>query len=259
LSIVRITRSALLDRVASALESAGIPFFDAPPLGSVGVHAVHVARGLCEGPLLAIGLDFSFEAGKTHARGCPSLLAEERKLDRLTRWPGQFTASYRDRTILLDAASGTLSDPTLLSYAELLADREAGYRKAGATAYDLRKRGPSIGCPRMGLAEAEALVDAFPSGAASGIKHAGASRQSVETSVQAFLSAEVSFLEKLRSALRGGTIVPRVELERLIAEADYLWWGFPDRTRADKLAQDFLNRLVPQIEYWASRLRAFLH
>ena len=93
LTFVRITPSRLPVR-ASRPPSRLAPALPAlPPLGSVGVHAVHVAGSLARGPLLAAGLDFSFEPGKTHASGCPSLLAEERRLGRLTRWPGQYAAS----------------------------------------------------------------------------------------------------------------------------------------------------------------------
>jgi hypothetical protein len=268
LSFVRITRSPFLDRVGTALLAAGIPFAELPPLGSVGVHAVRLARGLTGGPLLATGLDFCFEAGKTHARGCPSLLAEERRLDRLTRWPGQFALSYRDRTIRLDAAAaggreegrGLLSDPILLSYAALLADEAS----ACGGIYDIRGRGPSIGCRRITLAEAEALVDACAGSAAPrdagapgdarGPVEARPTRPSAREAVSSFLGAELARLEGLRGALRGGTRVSRAELGALVAEADYLYWGFPDQSRASELAQDFLNRLVPQLEWWALRL-----
>ena len=169
LSLVRITPSPTLARIESALWKAGIPFFGAPPLGSVGVHAAHLASALARGPLLATGLDFSFEPGKTHARGCPSLLVEERKLDRLTRWPGQFAVSFRERTLRLEGGAeasprGLLSDPTLVSYAALLASGAAS--GAGkAPLYDLRAgygegRGPSIGGRGIGLAEAQSLVAA---------------------------------------------------------------------------------------------------
>jgi hypothetical protein len=39
-----------------------------------------------------------------------------------------------------------------------------------------------------------------------------------------------------------------------VMESDYLWWGFPDQDRAAELPQDFLNRLVPQVEFWSDRI-----
>jgi hypothetical protein len=42
----------------------------------------------------------------------------------------------------------------------------------------------------------------------------------------------------------------------LVVESDYLWWGFPDQERVRELPQDFLNRLVPQAEWWSMRIEA---
>jgi hypothetical protein len=268
LTLVRITRSPFLGRVEAALSASGVPFATMPPLGSVGVHAFHLAGQLCSGPLFAAGLDFSFQAGKTHARGCPSLLTEERRLARLTRWPGQYEASFRDRTIRLGQGEGgregPLSDPILLSYASLLADLAAsGGAKAGASEppamYDIRGGGPPIGCRRLTLAEAEAMIEGLGAapigpGAGAGGAEPGASVAACGAAIAALLAAELARLEELRAALREGQAVSREELTRLIEEADYLWWDFPDRPQPGLLAQDFLNRLVPRIEFWAARI-----
>ncbi len=260
LSAVRITPSPFLSRAEAALAKAGVPFLSLPPLGSVGVHAVHMTRLLASGPLLAAGLDFSFEAGKTHARGCPSLLAEERRLNRLTRWPGQFAVSFRDRTMALSRGAGgaadLLSDPILLSYAAILAGmgEGEGRRKGGeGDLYDLRGAGPSIGGRRISIGEAESLLRSTGSGtrdaAAGGFDPIKASVQ-----IRAFLEDELGRLEELRLSMRGMSPLSRQAFRRLVLESDYLCWGFPDQERARELPQDFLNRLVPQVEYWARRL-----
>jgi len=268
LSFVRITRSPFLDRVGEVLRSSGIPFLELPPLGSVGVHAFRLARLLSDGPILAAGLDFSFEPGKTHARGCPSLLAEEARLGRLTRWPAQFAVSFRDRNIRLDPAGTDLggagprliTDPILLSYAALLSDTaSAGADDAPEPGlYDIRGRGPSIGMRRVTLDRARTIVEAaapMGSGASwGGGPVAGGQRPDSAAAIASFLRGEAARLEGLRKALRGGTKIPREELARLVADVDYLYWGFPDQRRAGDLAQDFLNRLVPQLEYRAQRI-----
>ena len=269
---MRITPSPTLARIEAALSEAGLPFFRAPPLGSVGVHAAHVARSLAAGPLLATGLDFSFEPGKTHARGCPSLLAEERRLDRLTRWPGQYVASFRDRTFALRAGvrsheggrSGLLSDPILVSYAALLADGAAsgGGREP---LYDLRAgygegRGPSIGGRPIGLERAESLVAAaFDEGRAG--RDAGASPRPQPLSADkaakvasTVIGGELRRLDELKGAMRGSRRAEAADLRGLIAESDYLFWSFPDQDRAMVLSQDFLNRLAVQADYWSYRL-----
>jgi hypothetical protein len=263
LTFVRITRSRFLSRVEAALSEAELPFRALPPLGSVGVHAVHIARLLSRGPILAAGLDFSFEPGKTHARGCPSLLAEERRLGRLTRWPSQYEASFRDRTITLENRSGSgpnvLSDPILLSYAALLADRG---KESGGELCDLRRDGPTIGGRRMTLSQAESVMAAQRAEVRSPPEAAAAAGAVSFDAVRsarvlgAFLREESRRLSALRLSMRGARPLEKGEFRRLASESDYLWWGFPDQDRAPKLPQDFLNRLVPQVEYWTYRIAA---
>jgi hypothetical protein len=265
LTFVRITRSPFLSRVEAALREASFPFLPAPPLGSVGVHAVHVARILAQGPLFATGLDFCFEPGKTHARGCPSLFAEERKLNRLTRWPAQYAASFRERTFKLGGARSTggssalLSDPILLSYASLLADRTA---TNASGLYDLRGRGPSIGGRRIAFAQAESMLGkaegkwGLDKNDRAGAPEDGFDEPRARSAVAVFLRGEGRRLSELRLSMRGKAPLARPEFRRLVLESDYLWWGFPDQDRAGDLPQDFLNRLVPQVEYWSDRIEA---
>ena len=42
-----------------------------PPLGSVGVAAVHIALAITKGPVIMTGLDFSYSRNRTHCRGSP--------------------------------------------------------------------------------------------------------------------------------------------------------------------------------------------
>jgi hypothetical protein len=264
LTLVHITRSPFLDRVEAALSAASVPLLPAPPLGSVGVHAVHVARLLSQGPFLAAGLDFSFEAGKTHARGCPSLLAEERSLGRLTRWPGQFAASFRDRTMRPFAGyPELLSDPILLSYAAILS--QAG----GEPLLDLRGRGPDIGGRPTSPEEAALLIrEARAGGEVSGDrpdrrcrpKESGqgspAEAGLLAGAALGLLRGERERLDALRAFMHGTRPLEEAAFRSLVEESDYLWWGFPDQDRIKDLPQDFLNRLVPQAEYWAQRLES---
>jgi hypothetical protein len=266
LSLVRITRSPFLDRVASALAAAGIPFLELPPLGSVGVHAFRMARSLASGPILAVGLDFSFEPGKTHARGCPSLLAEELSLSRLRRWPKQYAASFRERTM---RTGGLLSDPILLSYAALLAEGASDARRAGAELYDLRGRGPSIGCRRVSFAEAEEIIlrsaaekshSLAAPGTAAPAASPSASGDAARGAALRLLRGEEERLAALRAAMHGSKSLGKEDFRALVVDSDYLYWGFPDQARAREreLPQDFMNRLVPEAEYWAFRIEALI-
>jgi hypothetical protein len=256
LSLVRITRSPFLGRVASAFAAERIPFLDSPPLGSVGVEAYFAARGLSNGPIFACGLDFSFERGKSHARGCPSLLAEERRLSRLTRWPSQYGSSLRDRSIELDA--GLLSDPILLSYAALLDERVRADEEAGHELYDIRGRGPDIGGVRITLEEASGIL-----GRSSGARDRpiaspnGCEPEAANRAARRILEDEIDRLARLRMAMHGEKSLDDEAFGHLVLESDYLWWSFPDQGRLKReWPQDFLNRLVPEAEWWALRLEA---
>ena len=263
LTFVSIAESPFLDRVRGFLREAGVPALELPPMGSVGVHAVRLARELTEAPLLALGLDFCFEAGKTHARGSPAILAEERRLSRTDRWNAQYAAAFRDRCLPAPCAPGPeglplISDPTLLSYAALLGEL-AG--ESGAPLYDARGRGPAIGAPRLPLERAGALAAGWlglglgaPPAAAG--PSAAAGDGELEARVRGFLRGEAERLTALHDIMKGRGRAS--ELPRLVAECDYLYWPFPDAERAASLSQDFLNRLLPETEWWSSRLSHYL-
>ncbi len=266
LTAVRITHSPFLSRTAAFLSSAGVAAVVAPPLGSVGVHACYLAAQICAGPIFAVGLDFSFAAGKTHARGCPSILSEQLTQTRLTRWTSQYAASFRDRTIKL--TGGTVSDPILLSYARVLENLAAGVRGPGGSPrfFDIRGRGPAIGAQPIPLAEAESIINAQYSWADTDGSPPDNDRAGVQDSdrggkqraVRAFLDAELGKLERLRDSMRGSKQLGRDDFRALLLDLDYLWWNFPDQDRISNLPQDLLNRLVPRVEYYLARISALL-
>ncbi|MDA8425830.1 MAG: DUF115 domain-containing protein [Treponema sp.] len=291
LSFVSFTDSPFLRRLAGVLDSLGIPYLAMPPLGSVGVHAAQLALRLARGPVLATGLDFSFELGKTHARGTPGILSEERRLTRTGRWNAQYEISFRPRNLEapcppLPDGRRLLSDPVLLSYAELLAGslaagslaagRESEERKTEAAAlYDIRGRGPSIGAVSLTLEKAAALLDSPPLGATSlaaangdaeGTGQAGAAAPcapetglgpnggALSAALDGFLAAERGRLEELREAMKGRARMSPERFSARLGEADYLYWSFPDADRVKELPQDVLNRLLPEIEFWIWRI-----
>jgi len=277
LTLVHITNSRFLDRVAGFASSAGLPVFTMPPLGSVGVHAARIARELSAGPVLAFGLDFSFEVGKTHARGSPSISAEERRIRRLDRWPAQYAATFRRRAspapcAPLPGGRALVSDPLLLAYAGLLSEVVA---MPGPPLYDARGRGPSFGAIRIDLAAAARLVREFrpttkgPTASATargsdGLRRAqppsskSAWPETVSRATMDFLKSESEILDAMYDAMKGRPrttgALSGVGLAQLVAMADYLHWSFPDADRASGLPQDFLNRLLPEVEWWSFRL-----
>jgi hypothetical protein len=114
----------------------------------------------------------------------------------------------------------------------------------------------------MTLAQAEELIRASTSrkgGDASNASRADATGRAVAAAKAAaaalsLLRDEKGRLAALRGAMHGKKPLGREDFRRLIQESDYLCWGFPDQDRIHELPQDFLNRLVPQAEYWAYRI-----
>jgi hypothetical protein len=254
LSAVEITASPFLERVAAL----GLPALPCPPLGSIGVHAVHIARRLCSGPVLLTGLDFSYQRSKTHARGSPSLAGELRRQSRLLRWPSQVASAFR-AGVRAEGGPGLLTDPALSAYAALLAD-EAGHE--GPAVIDLRQAGLALGLPTMGLAEADAWLSGLEKPARQAVpsptmaSDGGACVK--PQALRGFIEAEAGRLEAIRDFMKGRTAPDPAVFYAAIEEADYLLWPLPDAGRLRDGPQDLLNRLLVEVEYWRWKLSEIL-
>jgi hypothetical protein len=77
-------------RIFERLKDAGLLPAVIPPLGSVGLTAVEIARRTSRGKIILCGLDFSFSLDKYHARATPGHRA---KLNAHTRFRGLFNIS----------------------------------------------------------------------------------------------------------------------------------------------------------------------
>jgi hypothetical protein len=248
LSIVTIDEGAFMRRLASS----ALPALVCPPLGSVGVQAVHIARRIAEDAVFATGLDFSFIAGKSHARGTPALLAEELAEGRLGRRRSQPGLAYRPGVRRTE--TGELTDPVLSGYAALLAEE---ITRPGPVFYDMRGRGLPLGARRLGLEEAERALRALPM--PSGAPDATGAASAEKFDAVGFLEGEVERLADLETALKGRSgKESREGLAAAILDSDYLLWSLPDRERLAALPQDLLNRVLVETEYWIWRLEEIL-
>lgn len=103
------------------MESRGILPPLLPPLGSVGIAAVYLARLLTGNHILLTGLDFCFQPGKPHSRGAPLHRARLGKISRMTPlicFDHGFSpplSRHLDRR-----GRAVISSPNLLDYRELL-------------------------------------------------------------------------------------------------------------------------------------------
>jgi hypothetical protein len=280
LTAVAIAPSPFLER----LSSLGLPALACPPLGSVGVHAVHVARALCEGPVFATGLDFSSEVGKSHARGSPSLAAEEASMTRLSRWPRQYASAFRAGVRPAPEARGPfwplggaapLTDPVLAGYAALLAEEA---RQPGPLLVDIRGRGLPLGLASVDLAEAGRLVDEAwraktlgeagrraeeglkrgESGSGETASAAGKVLTGLAKLSRGFIETERDRLVEILAFMKGRSRLSREDFLNLVLETDYILWPLPDVDRLREAPQDLLNRLLVETEYWLWKLGEIL-
>lgn len=224
-----------------------------PPLGSVGVTAVHLARLLSEGLLLLTGLDFSYRPGKPHARGTATHLLQLRKSTRLT---GNllFAGSIGRRRLVSRSIRrpGFVTDTVLLSYAKDLSALIAQDGMIGV-----------LGNPGMDLgAEIIATPEQFERILRGDRKQClpprgGAPAMQVpdRRAARRFLERENLRLERLNGLITRhlNTAEPSLRreswklLEQEIRDADYLYFDFPDAASAPVDNPAFLRRLLGNV------------
>lgn len=234
----QFAQTALLER----LQTQDILPEPVPPLGSVGVLAVHLARRLTTAPVAFLGLDFAYDLEGTHARGAPMqvrALATRSRLD-----PSPFFGPAIARPLLtLPGKSGTQlrTDTVLLSYAEQLQRITAGE----AAVYDAS---PRFGLP-SGAPPAPhdwATAAAAPAEAADRDSHFP-DTETVRAALEQEHERVVRLTRNLRAALAAAGTADRVaastyeELRPALVELDYLYLDFPDSPSASR---SFLGRLL---------------
>jgi hypothetical protein len=269
----RFAPTALLDRLAAA----GLLPEPVPPLGSVGVLAVHLARRLTTGGVRFVGLDFTYDLERTHAAGSPMHTRALSRRHRTDPSPFFGLALSRPLLSLTDKAGAPVrSDAVLLSYAEQLRSIVAG----ATGIYDLA---PEAGLPN-GAPAAEGVTDARAAaegergetgggfgpagfaGAAGGDPPAPAARAAAgappagaaaSASATAFLRGERRRLSELGASLReaisragsAAAVAPGDyrALQPLLWDCDYVYLDFPDEPTDSRA---FLGRaLLSALDY----------
>ncbi|MBN2874545.1 MAG: DUF115 domain-containing protein [Spirochaetales bacterium] len=238
----------------SRLATSGLPLVAVPPLGSVGVLAIHVAKMLGEHIFVA-GLDFAFSPGKTHCAGSPSDIRERGSETRTRKHAVSWAASYRDGVTRLQTArvgSGLVTDPALSMYASL-----AAHELRGSHTYDLRG---GYGTPLpIPLASEDTLRELIATTASDcrELVDSGdyrASRTDYAALARAFLAGELVRVESIASILSTGA--DSELLPGLLSETDLLYAHFPDPERVLLLERDALKRVAVEAAYWRGKLGA---
>jgi hypothetical protein len=214
-TLTRFAPSALLERISAIAPEA----IDMPPLGSVGIAAVHIALRLGAGPVFLAGLDFAVQPGTTHARASTPIHRSLLYSSRLqpARDPAVGGRLVRETV----HGKSVLTTSVLRGYADALAEEV----RARPNIYLVNRLGLSLGIPEMTPGEME-----------EGVKAAGTRRIRFESAtgptdfeIERFLETEIQLLQDADPA-DATTLAP----------VDYMYCLTPDAivTLTDRIGVD---------------------
>ncbi|MEE3411598.1 MAG: 6-hydroxymethylpterin diphosphokinase MptE-like protein [Treponema sp.] len=260
----------------SRLKEKGLLPTIAPPLGSIGLTATYLAlrlRKVQDVPVCVLGLDFSFSAGRTHAKGTAQSKALYIGSNRARPFVN-FAASYGLGTEKVTEKGGRdfWSSKNLIAYAALFRD----YFKGAKNLYDVGKSGLELGLER------KSLLEFLEKGAAAGSfgleKDFGQAQEWPPRSLafeslasasagncESFLRGELTSLQALADLLSKGdgsqfrnksSSLGEQILQELRGR-EYLYLHFPDGS-APSLELNFLTRVRSQIDFFCKDIETAL-
>jgi len=251
-------------RIFGRLKGDGLLPAVIPPLGSVGLTAVEIARRITDGKIICAGLDFSFTADKYHARGTPG---HRGKLNAQTRLRGMLNASAFDTASFSASSkddSTVRSNPVMQNYRALFEQEFASDPRL----FDIEGSGLSLGIKTLSMKEALSLLeDNSEKNFTQRRKDAedAKGKEKLKENVLTFFEGEKKRLEELRGILTGESDTGRLNV--LVDECDYLWAHFPDYSGGRRppleenspSALSFLNRLRAEIDPMLKLIERVIH
>jgi hypothetical protein len=217
-------------RLFKRLASAGLLPETFPPLGSVGLTAVALARRLSTGPIIIGGLDFAFTLDRFHARSTPG---HREGLYRQTRLRSilMADAAFRPGTggVRSKAGLSQRSDPGMKTYRDLFEQEFA----QDSRIQDITGLGLPLGLRSLSLEGALKVLGKGVPGVAGTIPKPWYTGAAITAAVAAFICRERDALMRLRDILTGNGSQDPETLEALLDEGDYLWAHFPECAGAE--------------------------
>ena len=260
-----------------------------PPLGSVGLTATKIAlmlRKTDRVPVFVTGLDFSYRAGTTHARGSAphtARLTSSFRISPAANYEAAFGCSMQK--IIGKDGSPFFTSPALLSYVQTF----RAYFSESPNLFDAGTTGIELGIPQKDADDlireivntvgaerdrrkkdangAETIVgqkDSEDDIARTGTDEKAVHEEKTFTertafserkalSVRNFYEKEECALERLKNILSSGRNMSederRVEIEKLLAAREYLYLHFPDGLKAS-FDLSFLKRVRAEIDFF---------
>jgi len=230
-------------KIFGRLKDIGLLPVAIPPLGSVGLTAVELARRFTGGKIICAGLDFSFTQDKYHARSTPGHLS---RLNLQNRFKRLFNpAAYNQYSIAAVSKNGlpVYTSPAMKNYRDLFEQEFSGDSRI----FDIEGTGLPLGIKILLLDEAMSLLGKDNLAPTQYVRVV----RGKNSDLISFYENEKNRLEELRNLLTGEAAADNERLNVLIDECDYLWAHFPDYAggRRSELSDiSFLKRLRTEID-----------
>ncbi len=245
-------------RIIEEIEEQQLADTFIPPLGSVGVSATYLARRITTGAVLLAGLDFSYQAGKPHARGTASHLAYLRSIGRLS--PDLlYEASTRRHKLSPSSIRrpGFVTDSVLLSYAHDL----IAIIRDDPRVFVLGDCGMDLEVPRIaGKIELDGLL----AGTDADVKSDDRPDPRIKRrhSAAEFLREQERRLASLREAIISYLNLPEstdhvpawAQLRKGLEQSDYLYFDFPDAAVGPNDTPAYLRRVLANISGYLRKI-----
>ncbi|MBQ0002395.1 MAG: motility associated factor glycosyltransferase family protein [Treponema sp.] len=233
------------------------------PLGSVGLVATEIALFLRKDnqiPVYISGLDFSYSAGITHAKGTVS---HKRQLSIVTKLKSifNFEAAFTNGTTFINDKSNNrmITSASLSNYAKLFTDLYADEKNI----YDSGFSGHNLGLEKKDI---QSVQDIQIKNSCTNFYKKLSSEQLKDNSlkiISGYLENEKKALEILKDILTFGdeskyredkTISLAEQIDALILPREYLYLHFPD-TPEKTNRQSFLNRVRIETDFFLKELK----
>lgn len=261
-------KTSLLKR----LENYPHPPLLVPPLGSVGLTALHLLSELrAPGtPLFFAGLDFSWKQGYSHIRSAPAALTAFFSHDRLTPLAAQGSPGSGSAAKTHTETGAATSDRLLADYAEQAKALSARIAETGrGPCLNLGKAGLNIDFPKADEALLKSILKAFTERGLNDTQTCELGPAGLDglngSDMCAFLYDETERINRLEKLLQMECTDSETSTEKMderlseaLSELDYLWLHFPDAARGFTTEEDFLRRTAAGIGYFKKSIsRAF--
>lgn len=227
-----------------------------PPFGSVGLTAVYYAlqfRSTPSIPVYVIGLDFSYSAGLTHAKGTMAhlqRLINNNKLNSIENHGAAFAASSIKFT---DKSKKTFfTSPSLYSYAQIFQN----YFYNTENLFDAGECGIPLGIERkIPSCQDQNLSEKDKENITNLIKSEFDPKSLKD--LKTYLDNEKNDLKRLLDLLQGKIKLEQEQLKeeilKIVEEREYLYLHFPDGYKFT-YNQSFLNRIKSETEFFLKYL-----